>query len=253
MQSADRIGLPQYVQSKAFSHKLWYPPNFTVDPLSLSTTADPAGSGDEFCIAADALQDKQESASQGEDVNRNSMSKKKKPRDEDVTQWLSDKVSENKLAGRRAGVDGINYSDNCGCHRGYYWGGVYVRRTGLCIPGCKSIAGANPPHPAMARFPPKGGCDPIHSRSTPSAGHNRSCRGHHRAPLPPSSSSRPSTGDQFGFLWASCMYAYMKISDTRISGGLRRHLLREARVSWGCYPRLPYVSLRQIEFCGDLI
>lgn len=95
MQSADQIGLPQYIQSKPFSHKLWYPPNFTIDPLSLSTSADPAGSGDEIGFAADALQGKQDPASQDEDTNACNVSKKKKKlRDENVTQWLGDKVPE---------------------------------------------------------------------------------------------------------------------------------------------------------------
>lgn len=94
MQSADQICLPQYVQSKPFSHKLWYPPNFTVDPLSLSSMADPAGSGDEIGIAADALQGRQDSASQDEDMNASNVTKKKKTRDDDMTQWLGDKVSE---------------------------------------------------------------------------------------------------------------------------------------------------------------
>lgn len=96
MQNADRIGLPQYVQSKAFSHKLWNPPNFTVDPLSLSTVADPAGSGDEIDVTVDVLQGKQDSVSQDEDKNASNVSKKKKKkklRDENVTQWLGDKVS----------------------------------------------------------------------------------------------------------------------------------------------------------------
>ena len=92
MQNADRIGLPQYVQSKPFGHKLWYPPNFTVDPLSLSSIADPAGSGDEIDVTVDVLQGKQDPASQDED--KNVFKKKKKLRDENVTQWLGDKVSE---------------------------------------------------------------------------------------------------------------------------------------------------------------
>ena len=97
MQNADRIGLPQYVQSRPFSHKLWYPPNFTVDPLSLSTMADPAGSGDEIDVTADILQGKQDSVSQDEDKNASNVFKKKKKkklRDENVIQWLGDKVSE---------------------------------------------------------------------------------------------------------------------------------------------------------------
>ncbi|KAG8218739.1 hypothetical protein J3R82DRAFT_4409 [Butyriboletus roseoflavus] len=94
MQSADQIGLPQYIQSKPFSHKLWYPPNFTVDPLSLSTIADPAYSGDEISVTADVLQCKQDSASQEEDMNASNVLKKrkKKLRDENVTQWLGDKT-----------------------------------------------------------------------------------------------------------------------------------------------------------------
>lgn len=94
MQSADRIGLPQYVQSKPFSHKLWYPPNFTVDPLSLSTMADPACSGDETGVTADTLQGSHGLPGQGEDVGMNNVTKKrKKTRDEDTNQWLGDKVS----------------------------------------------------------------------------------------------------------------------------------------------------------------
>lgn len=97
MQSADRIFLPQYVQSKAFSHKLWYPPNFTVDPLSLSNMADPAGSGDENGVAVEASQGKQDSTSHDEDINATGVTKKKKrARDDDMTQWLGDKVSENQ-------------------------------------------------------------------------------------------------------------------------------------------------------------
>lgn len=96
MQNADRIGLPQYIQSKPFSHKLWYPPNFTVDPLSLSTIADPACSGDEIDVTADVLQGKQDAVSQDEDKGAKNVfkrKKKKKLRDENVTQWLGDKVS----------------------------------------------------------------------------------------------------------------------------------------------------------------
>lgn len=105
MQSADRIGLPQYIQSKPFIHRLWYPPNFTVDPLSLSTIADPAGSGDEIGVTADVLQGKQDPASQDEDMGAGNVSekkkkkKKKKLRDENVTQWLGDKVPEQHLTG----------------------------------------------------------------------------------------------------------------------------------------------------------
>lgn len=128
MQSADRIGLPQYVQSKPFSHKLWYPPNFTVDPLSLSSTpADPAGSGDEIGVTADALQGKQDPASQDEDTNASNVFKKKKKklRDENVTQWLGDKVPEAPFDWKR-GADDIVFQDHCGCHRGHHWSGVYV-------------------------------------------------------------------------------------------------------------------------------
>lgn len=130
MQSADQIGLPQYVQSKPFSHKLWYPPNFTVDPLSLSTITDPAGSGDEISVTVDVLQGKRNSASQEEDMNAsNVFKKKKKLRDENVTQWLGDKVLEEYFAWIRSPHD-IVFEDHCGCHRGRYWGGVYVRGTG---------------------------------------------------------------------------------------------------------------------------
>lgn len=103
MQNADRIGLPQYVQSKPFSHKLWYPPNFTVDPLLLSAVVDPAGSGDEINVTADMSQDKQDPVSQDEDKNPSNVSKKKKRklRDENVTQWLGDKVSEEHPDSRR--------------------------------------------------------------------------------------------------------------------------------------------------------
>lgn len=96
MENADRIGLPQYIQSKPFSHKLWYPPNVTVDPLSLSSTTDPAGSGDEVDVTADVLQGKQDSVSRDEDKNGSHVIKKKKKklRDESVTQWLGDKVCE---------------------------------------------------------------------------------------------------------------------------------------------------------------
>ncbi|KAF8558886.1 ribonuclease III [Imleria badia] len=93
MQNADRIGLPQYVQSKPFSHKLWYPPNFTVDPPSMSSIADPAGSGDEIDVTANVLQGKQDSVSQDGDKNASNVFQKKvKLRDENVTQWLGDKT-----------------------------------------------------------------------------------------------------------------------------------------------------------------
>ncbi|KAG9317557.1 hypothetical protein JVU11DRAFT_1764 [Chiua virens] len=92
MQNAARIGLPEYVQSKPFSHKLWYPPNFAVDPLSLSTLADPAGSGDENGVMANFLLGKPDPTHRGEDVNTSHGSKKKKLRDENVTQWLGDKT-----------------------------------------------------------------------------------------------------------------------------------------------------------------
>ncbi|KAF8138575.1 hypothetical protein EV363DRAFT_1394017 [Boletus edulis] len=105
MQNADRIGLPQYIQSKPFSHKVWYPPNFTVDPLSVSSIADPAGSGDEIDITADILQGKPDSVSRDEEKNAsngNVFKKKKKLRDENVTQWLADKVFEEHPERRRS-------------------------------------------------------------------------------------------------------------------------------------------------------
>ncbi|KAF9247216.1 hypothetical protein BU15DRAFT_39362 [Melanogaster broomeanus] len=101
MQSADRMGLPQYVQSKPFSHKLWNPPYFTVDSLPPSSNAEPAGSGDETSIAVEIPQTQQSASHNGPDVPSNELlseiadpqvRKKKKSRDDHMTQWLGDKT-----------------------------------------------------------------------------------------------------------------------------------------------------------------
>lgn len=70
MQSAVRSGLPQFIQGKPFSYKLWHPPNFTADSFPGSNFV-----GDENANS-----------------ERGGTARKKKSHDESVTQWLGDKT-----------------------------------------------------------------------------------------------------------------------------------------------------------------
>ncbi|KAI6034220.1 hypothetical protein BKA83DRAFT_87233 [Pisolithus microcarpus] len=70
MQSAVRSGLPQFIQGKPFSYKLWHPPNFTADSFPGSNFV-----GDENANS-----------------ERGRTAGKKKSHDESVTQWLGDKT-----------------------------------------------------------------------------------------------------------------------------------------------------------------
>ncbi|KIK99243.1 hypothetical protein PAXRUDRAFT_30619 [Paxillus rubicundulus Ve08.2h10] len=101
MQSADRTGLPQYVQSKPFSHKLWNPPNFTVDSLPPSNNVEPTGSGDEGSGVAGISHVDTSASHDGPELLVNVLNsesadprvrRKKNSRDDNATQWLGDKT-----------------------------------------------------------------------------------------------------------------------------------------------------------------
>ncbi|KAI6105665.1 hypothetical protein F5141DRAFT_1189462 [Pisolithus sp. B1] len=77
MRSAVRSGLPQYIQGKPFSYKLWHPPNFTADSFPISNFV-----GDENTTSGRG----------GTNDSSNVQSRKKKSHDESVTQWLGDKT-----------------------------------------------------------------------------------------------------------------------------------------------------------------
>ncbi|KAI6110462.1 hypothetical protein EV401DRAFT_1869432 [Pisolithus croceorrhizus] len=77
MRSAVRSGLPQYIQGKPFSYKLWHPPNFTADSFPVSNLV-----GNENATSGRG----------GTDEPSNVQSRRKKSHDESVTQWLGDKT-----------------------------------------------------------------------------------------------------------------------------------------------------------------
>ncbi|KAF9226467.1 hypothetical protein BS17DRAFT_775670 [Gyrodon lividus] len=98
MQSADRIGLPPYVQSKPFSHKLWNPPNFSVDPLPSSNNTESAGSGNEGSVMVEISYANKSASHNEPELPGSSESADpqirggKKPQDENATHWLGDKT-----------------------------------------------------------------------------------------------------------------------------------------------------------------
>lgn len=96
MQSADRTGLPQYIQGKPFSYKHWQPPNFTTSPLPGSNATEHGTVGDEKSVASGRVRidDSATCINCESDVNPPSTSAtKKKSRDDSATQWLGDKVA----------------------------------------------------------------------------------------------------------------------------------------------------------------
>ncbi|KIJ70179.1 hypothetical protein HYDPIDRAFT_78543 [Hydnomerulius pinastri MD-312] len=98
MQSADRSGLPQYIQSKPFSYKLWNPPNFVTSPLAPSNYLEPGIGGNEGSAASDSPQPHESTSLTEHEVPSkvlnaaDGQATKKKPRDDNVTQWLGDKT-----------------------------------------------------------------------------------------------------------------------------------------------------------------
>ncbi|KIJ20171.1 hypothetical protein PAXINDRAFT_126718 [Paxillus involutus ATCC 200175] len=101
MQSADRIGLPQYIQSKPFSHKLWNPPNFTVVSLPPSNNVEPTGSGDEADGVAEISHANTPGSHNEPELLVNVLNsesadprvrRKRSSRDDNATQWLGDKT-----------------------------------------------------------------------------------------------------------------------------------------------------------------
>ena len=97
MESADRTGLPQYIQGKPFSYKHWQPPNFTISPLPGSSGTEHHGPvGDEKSVASGRVHtdDSVGSVNRDRDVNLPyTGSTKKKSQDDGETQWLGDKVA----------------------------------------------------------------------------------------------------------------------------------------------------------------
>ncbi|KAH7887826.1 hypothetical protein F5I97DRAFT_1952052 [Phlebopus sp. FC_14] len=97
MQSADRTGLPQYIQGKPFSYKSWSPPNFTIDPSSAASTTEFRDGGDETLTPYEYHESSSHldlpiSVPQPTELPTDSQRKKKGSRDDNVTQWLGDKT-----------------------------------------------------------------------------------------------------------------------------------------------------------------
>lgn len=94
-QCALSIGLPSYIQGKTFSYKLWQPPNFTVQDLSLQhlgRSNDLTSSSGNGGMAIDTM-----TQAPVNDINASmhstSQSKMKhKAPDDNITQWLGDKT-----------------------------------------------------------------------------------------------------------------------------------------------------------------
>ncbi|KAI6047271.1 hypothetical protein EDC04DRAFT_2622522 [Pisolithus marmoratus] len=96
MESAVRSGLPQYIQGKPFSYKLWHPPNFTVDPFPGANAAGYETIGDENATSARASTNNLAAHTNVETqagIFSRVQSRKKKSHDESIPQWLGDKVS----------------------------------------------------------------------------------------------------------------------------------------------------------------
>ena len=118
LENANRSGLPQYIQAKPFSSRLWQPPNFTVlsnihdncEHRALTENEDPAadapmpladapGPGRKISSLNNAdptLLDKSHSLEECEVLTERSnpkrKSKKKKQLEDQDNQWLGDKV-----------------------------------------------------------------------------------------------------------------------------------------------------------------
>jgi len=93
------IGLPAYIQGKTFSYKLWQPPNFTVQGISLQhpeRSNDVALSGGDGEVATDPSPSKTQTPV--DDTNAPAMPLPSRPQprantfDDNITQWLGDKV-----------------------------------------------------------------------------------------------------------------------------------------------------------------
>lgn len=95
-QCALSIGLPSYIQGKTFSYKLWQPPNFTVQDLSLQhlgRSNDLTSSSGNGGMAIDTMTQAPVNDINASAMHSTSQSKMKhKAPDDNITQWLGDKV-----------------------------------------------------------------------------------------------------------------------------------------------------------------
>jgi endoribonuclease Dicer len=126
------IGLPSYIQGKTFSCKLWQPPNFTVQDVSpphLERSNNLASSSGNGGIENDTntqapVNDTNASTTQ---LTSHSKTKHKAP-DDNITQWLGDKVErvfhELKLS--------HTFVDNRRCRRGYHRSSLSFWRPRRC-------------------------------------------------------------------------------------------------------------------------
>jgi endoribonuclease Dicer len=92
------IGLPSYIQGKAFSYKMWQPPNFTVQGISLQhpgRSNDVALSGGDDEMTVDISQS-MKTPVDGTNTPVMHLASQSRPRpntlDDSITQWLGDKV-----------------------------------------------------------------------------------------------------------------------------------------------------------------
>jgi endoribonuclease Dicer len=90
------IGLPSYIQGKTFSYKLWQPPNFTVQDISLQhlgRSNDLTSSSGNSGMAIDTKIQAPVNDTNASTIHSTSQSKTKhKASDDNITQWLGDKV-----------------------------------------------------------------------------------------------------------------------------------------------------------------
>ncbi|KAH7916192.1 hypothetical protein BJ138DRAFT_996390 [Hygrophoropsis aurantiaca] len=88
-QCADQVRLPQYIQGKPFPHKMWQPPNFTVDRKAQGDDGQSEGT----LQGSEIQNDGAENPVAAEDMGKPSKpAKTKKYRDDQVAQWLGDKA-----------------------------------------------------------------------------------------------------------------------------------------------------------------
>jgi endoribonuclease Dicer len=90
------IGLPSYIQGKTFSYKLWQPPNFTIQDVSpqlFGRSSNLTSSGGNGRIANDTKTQAPVNDTNASTVHSTPQSKTKhKATDDNITQWLGDKV-----------------------------------------------------------------------------------------------------------------------------------------------------------------
>jgi endoribonuclease Dicer len=90
------IGLPSYIQGKTFSYKLWQPPNFTVQDISLQhlgRSNDLTSSSGNDGMAIDTKIQGPVNDTNASTIHSTSQSKTKhKASDDNITQWLGDKT-----------------------------------------------------------------------------------------------------------------------------------------------------------------